>query len=384
MQNSKLINFLFAFALILTSSCGHQRNAKNNSVVIDGNNQPDSMLVSHEWKGIADSEYLFVVPTKDSIVAWKTRCETINGPDNYRISNAVLVQYKDVNQYVTICDLIGVWQANNYVVDDSFTLWRIEQFRRDTINPNTLKDKFAILDNAIDSILAFEPYYKFEYDDWFYLSCRLQEFYDRLLLREAISRSDEHIAEALQKEDASWLEYQAALDSTYRVISTERHGYNGSSWGQAICGAREDNAHIREVSLVDYCFSIDEQYTSEKHTLVSEERVLNEYQHFINSIQEDEDLLPVIVRRKALKYEMSAWERWLAARNKVSSLLNGEDKASYDNSTNNIRRMKLIMLKNQYQGYGSIGNDVEKCLIPYSATDEDLDGPSFDEKWEEL
>lgn len=335
------------------------------------------------WKGIAEDAYLFKAPANDSIIAWMAKCDSLNA--QYANDEDLISRYIDWDQYLTIHDLLGVWSASGCdKSSDDFTLWRIEQFRRDTIKPNTLKDKFAILDNAIDSILAFEPYYKFEYDDWFYLRCELQEFYDRLLLREAIGHSDEHIAEALQKEEASWLEYQAALDSTYRVISTERHGYNGSSWGQAICGAREDNAHIREVSLVDYCFSIDDQYTSEKHTHVSEERVLNEYQHFINSIQEDEDLLPVIIRRKALKYEMSAWERWLAVRNKVSSLLNGEDKASYDNSTNNIRRMKLIMLKNQYQGYGPIGNDVEKCLIPYSATDEDLDGPSFDEKWEVL
>ena len=67
-----------------------------------------------------------------------------------------------------------------------------------------------------------------------------------------------------------------------------------------------------------------------------------------------------------------------------SSLLNGLKKDCYDNATNNVRRKKLIMLKNRYQGYGVTSEDIMSCLIPYTASDVELNGPSFDEKWKSL
>jgi hypothetical protein len=42
------------------------------------------------------------------------------------------------------------------------------------------------------------------------------------------------------------------------------------------------------------------------------------------------------------------------------------------------------MLKNRYAGYGIISNDIYSCLMPYSINDDELDGPSFDERWDSL
>ena len=81
---------------------------------------------------------------------------------------------------------------------------------------------------------------------------------------------------------------------------------------------------------------------------------------------------------------MDEWKKWMKYRGVVSSQLHGLCKEAYDNSTNNIRRYKLIMLKNRYEGYGITSGDVMECLLPYTASDEELDGPSFDEKWKAL
>ena len=81
---------------------------------------------------------------------------------------------------------------------------------------------------------------------------------------------------------------------------------------------------------------------------------------------------------------MNAWKKWMERRATVSSLLAGLCKEVYDNSTNNVRRHKYIMLKNRYQGYGLTSQDVMECLIPYTASDEELDGPSFNERWKVL
>jgi hypothetical protein len=81
---------------------------------------------------------------------------------------------------------------------------------------------------------------------------------------------------------------------------------------------------------------------------------------------------------------MDAWKKWQKSRAMVSSLLTGLCKEVYDNSTNSVRRHKYIMLKNRYRGYGLTSNDVMECLIPYTATEEELGGPSFNERWDAL
>ena len=104
----------------------------------------------------------------------------------------------------------------------------------------------------------------------------------------------------------------------------------------------------------------------------------------MDSFVEDEAYYPVPKRMEALSFEIEAWKNWMYARNSVSSLLSGQFKEIYDNATNNVRRMKYIMLKNRYNGYGVTSNEVYELLIPYTVSDEELDGPSFDEKWNHL
>ena len=78
---------------------------------------------------------------------------------------------------------------------------------------------------------------------------------------------------------------------------------------------------------------------------------------------------------------MSFWRKWMNSRQTVSSLLSGDAKSYYDNATNNARRMKYIMLKNCYAGYGITSQQVIDLLVPFSASDEELQGLNFNEKW---
>ena len=74
----------------------------------------------------------------------------------------------------------------------------------------------------------------------------------------------------------------------------------------------------------------------------------------------------------------------MKSRETVSSMLSGICKTAYDNATNNARRMKLIMLKNCYEGYGVTSQEVIDHLIPYDAIDDQLEGLNFNEKWKVL
>ena len=218
------------------------------------------------------------------------------------------------------------------------------------------------------------------------------------MVREAIRHSSTDIAKALEEEETTWQSYHAELDSTFRIIDGTPNAFVGSAWPMAISGIAYDDALMREESLADFYFALTDsldykirhkksvigEYDLVKHSTIQEERVLKEYRLFMDSLEEDDIYYPVPERKKALEREMNAWKEWMKSRAKVSSLLTGLCKEVYDNSNNNVRRHKSIMLKNRYQGYGLTSQDVMECLIPYSASDEELDGPSFNERWKVL
>ena len=74
----------------------------------------------------------------------------------------------------------------------------------------------------------------------------------------------------------------------------------------------------------------------------------------------------------------------MAARRTVSSLLSGLCKETYDNATNNVRRYKLIMLKNRYQGYGLVSGDILDCILSYDCSDSEIGVFSFERNWNNL
>ena len=78
---------------------------------------------------------------------------------------------------------------------------------------------------------------------------------------------------------------------------------------------------------------------------------------------------------------MRAWQGWMSSRRAVSSKLTGLCKDCYDNSTNNVRRNKLIMLKNRYQGYGLVGQSMLDALLPYGCKDSEIESYDFAEKF---
>lgn len=386
--------------LVLTS-CGQHRSGKstvNGSMDFDDNTTAEQLYYQHTdstknawndttvffhfWKEMDQGDYLFDSFPLDSVSLWKSLCEELNKDIGIEHLPS---RYVNMNQYVTIYDLIGVWSNRGYDEKyDDFTLWRIEQFRSDTLSPLSFYEKFNLLKSTANSLCDFEPFFKFEYDNLSCLDEELQSFYDRLLLRETLKHSDQNVEKALLREDSAWRRYHAAMDEAYQRIQEDPNHFNGSAWGQAILGVRQDDAFIREYSLVDLCFSSEENYEPETHSIISDGMVLQEYRRFLNSFLENEYHHPTKVRRKSLEREMVEWQKWMKSRSVVSAQLSGRNKDLYDNSTNNVRRMKYIMLKNRYQGYGVISNEVQELLIPYSVSDEDLDGPSFDDKWMEL
>lgn len=342
----------------------------------------DTTAFFHYWKEMLDEDYLFEVPSPDSVARWKVKCEELNTTNGF---NWIPSRYPTMNQYVTFLDLCARWRDEGRCIRSTeFMLWRLEQFRTDTLKPDSARARFGILKKVIEDVQDFDPFSTVEYNDLSGLRMELQEFYAEMIYREVLKHSDKKVIQSLKNEKEAWKNYHEALDSTIRVLNEDPYGLMGNTWHQTIWDAGTEDAFIWSCTLEDYYFYLADSQKPEKHKTIAESKVLQEYQEFMNTMAEEEYHHPIPARQKALKYEMTYWRKWMQSRAAVSLQLAGKQKEVYDIATNNARRMKYIMLKNRYQGYGLISNDVYEMLIPFTASDDDLDGPSFGEKWKEL
>ena len=388
----KKIPYLLLLQLTFTfTGCEHPRHKKSFDDMrvqyyapAAENREEMSTEVFHYWRDIEPEDYLFAAPSDERIAEWKDLCGG-KSPEGDPLPPASLTGYKSINQYVTVQDFYSLWyydSTNRY--NDELALWRLEQYDTASHSPASERERFDILKARIQSLRDFEPQFQMDLNNHAGLLADFQEFVSRLFLKEVISHSDSLVVSALKNENDEWLNYHAAVDSAFRIIDGDPSGLDGSSWSMAISGIREDDALIREHSLSDYLFHLTGELDERdivRHEAVSAQKVLREYYRFMGTFKPDVYSFRPSARRAILSEEMEAWKRWMDARDSVSGLLSGSRKAVYDNCTNNVRRMKLIMLKNRYEGYGVSSDDVWRLRIPYTAPDEELDGPSFDERW---
>lgn len=361
----------------------------------------EDVPVFHFWRDIRDNEYHFNPPSKEQVNVWKALCEERNHTDS--VSRIELQRYcANMNQYMTVQDFIRIWYGDeDNQKNDDFTSWRLMQYNTlPFIKPHSEYDRFYILKNTIQSLLSYEPLCQADMNNHAGLESDFQEYYDRVLVREAIRHSNGRTAALLEKEEKAWTHYHDALDSAFQKIDGSPDGMVGSAWPMAICGIAYDNAQMRAESLEDFYFALTDsldyhiahgkckigQYEIERHTHIDNGSVLKEYLHFMNLFKDEnffnpEFSYPVPELRSVLEDEMKAWQGWMVSRDKVSSTLTGLCKDCYDNATNNIRRHKLIMLKNRYQGFGPTSEITLDCLLPYSCKDSEIDLFSFEKKW---
>lgn len=385
-----------------TAELYYETNDENSDV-----DWSEEIPVFHYWEEIDQDHYLFDAPSPEQVARWKALCEERNPADSVW-RTAVQGPYLNMSQYMTVHDFIELWyHEDSYLLNDSLTLWRLAQYdNRNTGNiysNDSEFDRFQQLKNTISGLCLFEGDSQWALNFQAGLEEDFQMFYDRLLVREAVRHSEDALAEALLHEQDAWLGYHAALDSAFRAIDGGAVGMVGSAWPMAISGILEKDALMRARSLEDFYFALTDsldyenvhrrsmigQYDIERHAPVGEGKVLAEYRRFMEFFNdkdffEPEFNYPVPVLRRILSEEMEAWKGWMASRRAVSTLLTGLCKDVYDNSTNNVRRDKLIMLKNRYQEFGLTSESINECLLSYGCDDSEIDGFSFEKKWNAL
>ena len=290
---------------------------------------------SHQWKVIPQDCYPFGFPSEQQIQEWEFLCEKRNAIDS--LSRSYLTEgFANMRQMTTVSDFIELWyHEESYLKNDDLTTWRLLQYEKDGTYGywDSEFDKFNTLQNTIQSLLLYSPQTQMDINFHDCLVADFQEYYDRLIVCEAIRHSNRKLATALEMEQNAWLYYHAALDSSFRMINDNPYEMKGSAWPMAISGILYDNAYMRQLSLEDFYFAMTDNldyqfahkssrigvYTIERHSTVSDRKVLDEYQNFFTP----EEHNAKTVMHTALQNEMKAWQKWMSARKRVSSLLSG-------------------------------------------------------------
>ena len=358
--------------------------------------------VFHHWRSISLDEFDFDAPSDATVEGWKALCEERN-PQDFVSRRFIPGYFGNMNQYMTVNDFVELWYCDeSYLYDDELTTWRLMQYDSLSINavPDSEFDKFYGIKYAIQGLLMYEPQSQWDMNFHSGLEENFQEYYDRVLVREAMRHSDNALADALEKEQEAWLAYHSALDAAFRIIDGNPEGMVGSAWPMAICGILRDDADMRALSLEDFYFALTDrldyyiahkrsyigEYEIKRHDPIDDRMVLEEYRSFMDFCNDERfftpgECYPVEELKGVLEDEMRAWKGWMSSRMAVSSRLTGLCKDCYDNSTNNVRRNKLIMLKNRYQGYGLVGQSMLDALLPYGCKDSEIESYDFAEKF---
>lgn len=322
--------------------------------------------ITRHWYPEDRIVHLFGRPLRQVVAKWKDACDrdTLHAIDNLALSRFAY----------GVRHLTAFYDLNNLTVEDSeedgFILWRLAQFTGDSITPSTVGAKLALLLRQMERLLEFDAQFQIEHNMKACMKGYLQHRYNRIAVR-AIARELPALTARYVEQDYSLSEkygkayseafetvnYYDAMASSYPVT------YGESETNEALMVRSAVNAWVYPDS--SELIGIDSRYA----TIA---RVLDEYDAFSASLEEDELCLPIEQRRAALRKEKAAWKKWMDYRTGITSRLPEPLCSAFDHATRSICRRKLITLKNRYACFGYMSADYEDSLLSFDCTDQQL------------
>ena len=190
----------------------------------------------------------------------------------------------------------------------------------------------------------------------------------------------------LLDDNKEWTTYANAMSQSMDAFFMNDIGY--SSIIMTLSDFEIDHYRQRLISLNNISnYLKGQKYSNYRHSNVSNSMLDEAYRLFTDAVNHSclyEDCEDSVITKMnvALTTEHKEWKKWIEKRESVASQLNGEIKTIYINSTNELKRLKLIQLLNQYKGYGIASNDTWENLLKQDCTDKQLRSyPGFSIVW---
>ena len=212
-----------------------------------------------------------------------------------------------------------------------------------------------------------------------YLRYHYEKLLEELLKKKNISLSLQTEREELDKLLEAQINY---FDSI---------GYDdGSASYMAYSQLSEEMFQMHFAGILDLYFALQvKKYKSNKvYKPIPNSIITQEYNAILHAIDTKDyyDYLDISSKEKVkvcLLNEQKAWNSLMKARKNTSRELYGRIKTVYDNATYRLQRYHLIQLKNAFEGYGAMSNDVYSCLLSDTCSYEELlHTPNFTVKWD--
>lgn len=362
--------------------------------------QKDSLHEKHfAWK--PDTiPYLFGKPSARKIKEYKQFFEKLRQSEDYDFETLLFNPEDDDSASNILCCDLGLLYFNDKIkisksMKTNLTLWRLNQFTPIQLDSGETEinryDKFQRQINSAIKAMPFWHCYWESIEHWlsYYIPQNLyQERLMSILSNKTLKALLQAEIEASERYD--WHQYKIAhFDSYSGVYATVNYVSNNvvETWQP-----------LYLQSLLDFYFSLTtpDIYIPEQHWYVSDNAIRKAYTHAeelwsIPDIDESQcseyktylnegktEYTVDTVRYQADIYRLfqtdrQLWRNWMRARARISNGLTGYVKAIYDNTTNNIKRHKLILLKNHFLNYTTpLNQQSNGSVLFFDCTDKEL------------
>lgn len=322
--------------------------------------------ITRHWYPEDRIAHLFERPSRQMVANWKGACDknTLHSVDNLELSRFAY----------GVRHLTAFYDLNNLTVDDSeednFIMWRLAQFTGDSITPPTLGTKLELLLHQIEKLLEFDAQFQVEHNMKACMEEYLQHRYNRIAVREIAKELPALIARYVEQDYSLSEQYGKAYSEAFETVNY----YDAMASSYPVTyGESETNEAMMVRSAVNaWVYPDSSGLVGKDSRYATIARVLDEYDAFSASLEEDELCLPIEQRRAALRKEKTAWKKWMDYRTGISSRLPEPLRSAFDHATRSICRRKLITLKNRYNFFGYMSADYEDSLLSFDCTDQQL------------
>lgn len=311
---------------------------------------PDYVSVPHQWKDLDDSVFLSTVPSQKTIEKWKREFEAANPADS--VWKPDITRFEDAEHYLAVTDFIELWHQVAADIDLSQTEWRLLQWDPDpTSIPEGGFAKVTHLRELYESLMCYDTGSQWDMTFYAWLWSDFMGFYNKVLRREIGKRVNQDIHLALKKEASARERFYWKESAAFQKMEGDSLG-GGSSFPYRVGMFGKESLEAEAKANEIFLFTLMENgRLMEVPQGFEPNVVLQEYKRLADVLEHEEEYeccYPKAEKIKELFAERKAWNEWMNQREKVSSLLNGNQKKAFDAATRILCREKLILLKNRY------------------------------------
>lgn len=246
-------------------------------------------------------------------------------------------------------------------------------------------DRYLNSKIQIDSLLAFEGYFGSTADSYWY-----KAYEDNYTYWNIQKFSDIYKQAGLYSADvdSAWQRYTRALLTAVDSVVMERPKCQGTISGLEylqFAGLLERNNFF---SMMDVLYA---KQRNIQHTSISNEVIAIAFKELKSHLKEhvskegfediDECYVPLSERYVAIDRDEACWNALIKARDCFSQSLDRKLSRAYDNATNNLKRDKLWLLKNQYRCYSFVEASFQTVFLEYNCSDKELMKYDFQESY---